>query len=377
MLALAETFGDFPAYLYRYNPLEGKLLLLSRTSDEETVPVTLDAVEGILGNILLSRRPFYNQTRKFGPPFGEFSSPVLVLSPLQYEKRVLGLLIVGKKAFPSRPELEFLSTKSVHFSLLLALEETGKENQELQKKSAVLEARLESAYERIRESDKLATLGQFAGGLAHEFNTPLGAVQTYAEYLQLFVKGEAEQDSIEGILTAVSHCREIVDHVLRLSRDRKQEFKPTSLRAVIADALLLTEPEMAKRKISVTLEAAADPMVSGNHTRLVQVIANLLNNARDSMTSLRLLPRKGAIKIKLHCNDDQSSVEVSDNGPGIPKKILGQVFHPFFTTKEVGQGIGLGLSICHSIVEEHSGSIEILSEEGQGTRAIVKIPMIK
>lgn len=373
MLALAESLSTHSAYLYRYRGKEGSLVLISRSSDDEEIPLTLSASDGTLNKILASAHPFYNQTRKFAPLFTRMRSPYLVLSSLRYEGRILGLLVVSSKRMPSRDEVQFLSTKALHFSLLLAIEDLENEKLEWRTKANQLEAKLETAYQRVRESDQLASLGQFAGGLAHEFNTPLGAIQTYTEYLELFGGGNA--DAVEGILKAVSHCREIVENVLRLSRSKTEEFEPISLRRVIEDALWLTEPEMKKRAISVGFEMLADPTVPGNHTRLVQVVANLLNNARDSFSGGRLLPRAGDVKITLGRDEANAVLEVSDNGPGISKAILGSIFNPFFTTKDVGQGTGLGLSITHAIVQEHSGTIEVLSDEGKGTKAIVKIPL--
>lgn len=375
MLALAETLSTHSAFLYRYNAAEPGLSLISCSSDEEDVPSALPADQGLIREILLSKEPFYNETVKFGESFSGFTLPYLAASSLQYEKRILGLLLVSMKKMPSRQQLDFLSAKALHFSLLLAIQDAEQQTIEWRQKSQSLEQKLNSAYQRIRESDKLAALGQFAGGLAHEFNTPLAAVQTYAEYLQLFVKGEAEQESLEGILKATAHCRDIVENVLRLSRDGRREFERIALSHVLHDAMALTEPEMQKRKIAVSFEMIANPVILGNHTRLVQVMTNLLNNARDSIGNSRLLPRKGAIKIVLTVRESNAVIEVADNGPGIPRNILGQVFNPFFTTKEIGQGTGLGLSICHAIIHEHSGTIEILSEEGQGTMVVVKISL--
>ncbi len=377
MFTLTEQISESSAFLYRFDKKSEGLSLICRGQDEKEVPEFLDGQDATIRQILEGSKPFVNDKGKFGEVFAGFPYPILVMASLRFENKVMGLLVVGKTKYPPRNELESLTSNAVHFSLLLAVEDLCREKQEWAVKSSLLEQRLQAAYQQILKSDKTDGLIQFARGLAHELNTPLGAIQTYAEYLQLYVKGETEQESLEGVLKAVTHCRDVVEGVLRVAREGKRELEPMVLAHAIHDAMVFTEPELERKKIRLTSHTRANPMILGNHTRLVQVITNLLTNAKDSIVRSRLVTRKGLIALTLAAENGSAIVQVEDNGAGIPDSILGQVFDPFFTTKEIGEGNGLGLSICHAIIEEHHGTIEIFGNEGRGARAVIKIPLFE
>lgn len=372
---VADELNADSAYLYGHFPKEKQLHLLCQQSPSSNPPRILNADDPAVYEILHSQHPFSGERYHYGETFLGFSSPYLLVSSLKLEKRIMGLLLVGRKRNPSPRDVELFSGKAAQVSLLLLLDSYEKEKRELDQRCASLEQKLTSAYQQLFEANRLAGLGQFAGGIAHEINTPLGAIQTYAEYLQLFVSGEAERESVEGILKAVSHCRDVVQSVLWLSREERRKLSPVSLQPIIQEALALSEPLMKKGKIHVKTGFLFNPVILGNRTALIQVVTNLLTNARDAVLRSRLISRKGEIRVSLWEEKSMSLLEIADNGPGIPKEIAGKISAPFFTTKPIGEGMGLGLSICHSILEDHHGTLEVFSEEGKGARVLMKIPL--
>jgi len=377
LMTLLEDLSADSGFLYGYETKDNSLRLLGRGRGALQVPLILDTNEPTLHRILQSPFPFSNQTRLFGNSFASFDYTYLSIASLYFEGTLLGLLIVGKERALSHVELAHFSSRALHFSLLLAIDKMREEKSDSEKQIQLLHQKLTSVNQRLLETDKFASLGHFAGGLAHELNTPLASIQTFTEYLEMTLPEGAQHESLEGILKSVGHCRELVENVLNLSRKRNHDCTAIPLRPIIDDAILLTASELEKNEIQLKTEWMAEPIVQGNHTRLVQVLTNLIMNAKDAIVRQRLLPRRGMIKIILNSEKTIARIAVIDNGPGISKSILGQLFDPFFTTKDVGEGMGLGLSISRTIAEEHHGSLEILSEENQGTRAIVSLPLVE
>ena len=374
--ALASKAGAAALFVYRLRPQSDLIPFAGYPDGVDSL--SRISIDGVARGALAGSKPLFGEAKRFGGEFSRFPFPYLAVSGLRHRHKHLGILIAGAGKKISHEKLDLISSGSSHLSDKLAVQELEEENKELSAKAALLEKKLSAAYRRLLESDNLASLGRFAGGLAHELNTPLAAIQTYAEYLDLFSKAEADREPIDGIVKGVTHCKEIIENVLRLSREHKLTMEPVHMDGVVHDALLLTGPEMERRKIRVSCSLAPGMKpVAGDHTKLIQVLTNVLVNARDAVSRRRLIPRDGLIRISASGDGDFNTIEIADNGPGIPENILGKLFDPFFTTKEIGQGTGLGLSICHAIVEEHRGKMEILSAEGKGTTVLIRIPTLK
>jgi len=221
--------------------------------------------------------------------------------------------------------------------------------------------------EQLRISEKMASLGVLAAGVAHEVNTPLTGISSYT---QMLLEGSDPQDPRTAVLEKIEkqtfRAARIVNGLLHLSRagaGDASERTVVDLNAVVHDVLSLLEHQFEKGRVKIRRELSADPVsVVGFEFKLQQVFLNLFLNARDAM------PSGGWLTIATRVEGDEVVAEVSDTGAGIAPEHLDRIYDPFFTTKPIGQGTGLGLSITYGIVREHDASIQCQSVPGQGTR---------
>jgi two-component system, NtrC family, sensor kinase len=228
--------------------------------------------------------------------------------------------------------------------------------------------------EQLQVSEKMASLGLLAAGVAHEVNTPLTGISSFT---QMLLEGADPEDPrtrlLEKIERQTFRAAKIVNGLLNLARQggpAGTERAPVDINAVICDVLALLEHPLEIGKIKVRRDLLSPaPLVAGAEHKLQQVLLNLFLNARDAM------PRGGWLTITTRVEGDRAVVEVGDTGSGIPSEQLSRIYDPFFTTKSLGQGTGLGLSITYGIVREHEGTITVESTVGQGTRFVVSLPL--
>ena len=226
----------------------------------------------------------------------------------------------------------------------------------------------------LQVSEKMASIGLLAAGVAHEVNTPLTGI---ASFTQMLLEGADPGDQrtklLEKIERQTFRAAKIVNGLLHLSRQggpNASERGPVDLNAVINDVLGLLEHQLETGKVKVRRElAATSPVVDGVEHKLQQVFLNMFLNARDAM------PRGGWLSVATRSDDGRVVVEVADTGSGIPSEHLARIYDPFFTTKAIGQGTGLGLSITYGIVREHEGTMSVESHVGQGTRFTLSLPL--
>ena len=227
--------------------------------------------------------------------------------------------------------------------------------------------------EQLQISEKMASIGLLAAGVAHEVNTPLTGISSFT---QMLLEGADPTDPktrlLEKIERQTFRAARIVNGLLNLSRpvsSAASELAPVDVNAIVNDVLSLLEHQFALHHIKVRKELADGPAtVLGFEHKLQQVFLNLFLNAKDAM------PRGGWLSISTAVDGDRVVAEVSDTGSGIPSEYLARIYDPFFTTKAIGQGTGLGLSITYGIVREHDGSIDCDSVLGQGTRFTLEFP---
>jgi two-component system NtrC family sensor kinase len=226
---------------------------------------------------------------------------------------------------------------------------------------------------RLVQADKLSSIGLLAAGVAHEVNTPLAVISSYAQMLAKQV-AEDEQKSrmLEKIAKQTFRASEIVNGLLNFSRTSSTEFGPVDLNRVIQETLSLVEHQMKKAGLEVRtgLEGALPP-IHGNAGKLQQVFLNLFLNARDAMEG------GGVLEVKTSGAEGGARVEVIDSGHGIAPEHLHRIYDPFFTTKMARKGTGLGLSVSYGIMQEHAGTIEAFSRPGGGTRFHLELPWWK
>jgi PAS domain S-box-containing protein len=225
--------------------------------------------------------------------------------------------------------------------------------------------------EQLQISEKMASIGLLAAGVAHEVNTPLTGISSFT---QMLLEGADPDDHrtqlLEKIERQTFRAAKIVNSLLNLSRPASaSERSHVDLNAVIADVLSLLEHQFEIGSIKVRRELSAQPpLVLGTEHKLQQVFLNLFLNARDAM------PKGGWLSVVTRVEATRVVAEVSDTGSGIPSEHLARIYDPFFTTKAIGQGTGLGLSISYGIVREHDGTIKCESGAGQGTRFVLEFP---
>jgi PAS domain S-box-containing protein len=225
--------------------------------------------------------------------------------------------------------------------------------------------------EQLQISEKMASLGLLAAGVAHEVNTPLTGISSYT---QMLLQGAEPDDPKTRVLEKIERqtfrAAKIVNGLLNLARPAQVDSGPVDVNNVINDVLSLLEHQLRTSSIQVRKELApVGPVVLGIEYKLQQVFLNLFLNARDAM------PKGGWLSVATRSGSSTATIEVADTGSGIPADYLSRIYDPFFTTKEIGKGTGLGLSITYGIVQEHGGTITCDSSVGQGTRFTLTLPL--
>lgn len=220
-------------------------------------------------------------------------------------------------------------------------------------------------------ADRLATIGQLAAGVAHELNEPLGSILGFSQLVKKSrgLPRQAEQD-IEKIEKASLHAREIVKKLLIFARQMPTRKTQVNLNQVIEEGLYFIESRLAKEGIVLEKRLVPNlPSIIADAAQLNQVVVNLVVNA------LQAMPNGGNLIISTENLYDQVLLSIEDNGQGMSEDIMAQIFIPFFTTKGIGQGTGLGLPVVHGIVTSHGGSIKVNSEPGIGTVFRIILPL--
>ncbi|MGH9914720.1 MAG: PAS domain-containing sensor histidine kinase, partial [Pyrinomonadaceae bacterium] len=227
--------------------------------------------------------------------------------------------------------------------------------------------------EQLQQREKLSSIGLLAAGVAHEINTPLTGVSSYTQMLLGML---SESDPKHRLLEKINHqadrASDIVGNLLNFSRaGSTSQFGVVNINRILDDTLQLLEPQLRRGRVEVVREYTEGlPAAAGSAGKLQQVFTNLILNARDSMDD------GGCITLKT-CRGEHNTVlvSVSDTGVGIAPENITKIYDPFFTTKEVGRGTGLGLAVSYGIIQEHSGNIRVESQPGKGTMFTVTLPV--
>ncbi|MBI3698627.1 MAG: PAS domain S-box protein [Acidobacteria bacterium] len=227
--------------------------------------------------------------------------------------------------------------------------------------------------QQLIQAEKLSSIGLLAAGVAHEVNTPLAVISTYAQLLAKQVS-EDEQKArlLDKIASQTFRASEIVNSLLNFSRTSATEFSPVDLNRVIRETWSLLEHQF--KKAGIRVEAHLDerlPEIEGNSGKLQQVFLNLFLNARDAM------PKGGMLTVRTAAPNGTVRVDVADTGEGIAPENLNRIYDPFFTTKSRQKGTGLGLAVTYGIIREHSGAIAVESKPGVGTYFRLEFPPAK
>lgn len=239
------------------------------------------------------------------------------------------------------------------------------------------EEQLRKAQNELVQAAKLAALGQMSATLSHEYNQPLAAIRTYADNAAEFLKrdrAEAAADAMAKITGLVERMSELSRTLLSFARKPGTEITNVALAPAIEEALMLAGPRARKAGVVIRREGIAPELaVRGGHLRLTQVVVNLVNNALDALAGVG---SQGAVErpeivISARRIRGRIALTVEDNGPGVPPEMRDQVFEPFYSTKGVGEGLGIGLSIVYNIVREFGGAVRVAGRPGGGARFTV------
>jgi PAS domain S-box-containing protein len=237
--------------------------------------------------------------------------------------------------------------------------------------------------ERLRRSERMASLGHMLAGVAHELNNPLAAISGFSQLLLRGAWPDDDRKALETIGREARRAERVVRDLLTFARQGNvTRSELVDLHGVIRHIVDTQRYALDTRGVRVQLALTDKPVyVQGDTGRLEQVMLNLVVNARQALEAMRgeraMVEASLALRITTELEGDAFVlVKVSDNGAGISPSLLGRIWDPFFTTKEEGVGTGLGLSVVHSIVTEHGGVVDVHSELGRGTEFIVRLPMV-
>jgi PAS domain S-box-containing protein len=230
------------------------------------------------------------------------------------------------------------------------------------------------AEQRMAEKEKFASMGHMMAGAAHELNNPLTAILGVSDLLRERASDDATRRQVEIVLQQARRAAAIVQNLLAFSRPPAQGHAKLRLEEIVQRALQSHQASLQQKKIRVEFSAPANlPGFEGDAKLLTQVFSNLIANAEQAISGFR---NNGTLWISLAASNGTLCAEVGDDGPGIPPEIIGKIFDPFFTTRRPGGGSGLGLTICHAVVKEHGGRIEVDSPAGAGATFRVYLPVV-
>jgi PAS domain S-box-containing protein len=220
------------------------------------------------------------------------------------------------------------------------------------------------------QSAKLTSLGVMAGGIAHEIRNPLAISSAAAQLLLERPDDERlRKEATEKIYSGVQRASYIIENLLKFARPPEERMVPTNINESLEETLSLLANQLRVQRVKLRKDFAPDlPPVVGNKSLLQQVFSNMILNACNAM------PDGGSLTVVTRATKTGVEIQFADTGVGIPTEHLSKIFDPFFTTMPVGKGVGLGLSISYSIVQQHQGAIEVMSQVGQGTIFTIRLP---
>ena len=231
---------------------------------------------------------------------------------------------------------------------------------------------LRQAQKQLLQSEKLATIGQMAAGIAHELNTPLTYIMGNLELLELQDITPSQREMLSAVTRGADRIRELARRLLAFSRPGREEMVLLVPNDVIERSLELCQYQIASGRVELVKELAPNlPRVLGVSNQLEMALINLVINAVHSMAE-----KGGVLTVASARRRDEVEITVSDQGAGVPESIRGQLFEPFVTTKPEGKGTGLGLSTVLMVLERHDGRIDFATEPGRGTVFTVRLPAV-
>ena len=233
--------------------------------------------------------------------------------------------------------------------------------------------------EMLAQIEKMAAIGQLAAGVAHELNTPLGTISIITDELERTLEatsgkkadGDAIRDYMNDLRGEITRCKDIIHDLLGFSKNKLSGFAETDINTVVSKTTDFARKGSASRKAAITLFLDKDvPKIITEPDRLRQVLFNVINNAMEAVEGAL----RGSVEISTGASIDDVNITINDNGYGISEENIKRVMEPFFTTKSIGKGTGLGLYVSYSIMTDLNGDLKIESKPGKGTRVTLSLP---
>jgi two-component system NtrC family sensor kinase len=308
-----------------------------------------------------------------------YFSTTQIINPLQ--KMVVATKEIAKGDLSHRVEIQSMDEIGTLADSFNQMTENLKvANQKLIEWGRTLEKKVEERTKELTEiqdhlfqSEKLASLGKLAAGIAHEINNPLGGILIYSHLLlEDTPKKSPYHENLKKIVKETSRCKDIVKGLLEFARPKEPEASLININDIVESSLALMERQALFQNIKIKKSFTSDiPKIIADSAQLQQVFMNIILNAAEAMDG------NGILTLNTSLDGDRKFIEVkfSDSGHGIKKEDKKRLFEPFFTTKEVGKGTGLGLAISYSIIRKHNGTIDVKSRVGKGSTFTVKLPV--
>ncbi|MBI3924006.1 MAG: GAF domain-containing protein [Armatimonadetes bacterium] len=301
------------------------------------------------------------------PPLcpGEIS---LLAVPCLVERRPIGVLLLGSASSGFARQHQDL------MQLLAHQAGAALENARLHAETLEAYRKLQESEAQLIQSTKMAAVGQLAAGVAHELNTPLGGLLLSLDSARRDLGRDPARvgQKLEMGIQAIENAQKIVNKLLYYARDARFGQRETDINELILDTLHLVGHQLEIDEVRVDLDLGEVPPILCNKNEIQQVVTHLIFNARDA---LRDHPGKAPITVRTRSNGERVTIQVEDRGPGIPAEILGKIFDPFYTTRPVGHGAGLGLSVSQQIASHHGGALGVESIPGSGATFILTLPL--
>jgi len=304
----------------------------------------------------------------------------LVNVPLKAKDEVIGVLAVNNKISPkpfTDNDVRLLSALADYATIAIVnaqlYEEIKRWSQELEQKVEERTQELRAAQAQLLQSEKLASIGQLAAGVAHEINNPMGVILGFAQGILKTLPQDAPlRKPLETIEKESLRCKYIVQNLLDFARRSEPTFRLTNINELIDASCGLVEHQTSLQNVRLVKGYdPALPSIMADPNQLQQVFINIILNAYQAM------PNGGILHITTRTEGPELQAIFTDTGTGIPPENVQHIFDPFFTTKEVGEGTGLGLSVSYGIIKAHGGNIEVESQMGKGTTFVIKLPLDK
>jgi signal transduction histidine kinase len=383
---LTETVSISYSVIYLLDNKTGSFILKAGRNIEKGQIKSIDKNSALIDWLQKNKKPLlYEEVKQkylenheddFKGMEEEMSSlNATVVVPSFLEDKLLDLIVLGDKLQGRAYTSEDLNIFSVLAGQAALAIENASLYENIEEKVKQRTKELVEVQKQLVHAEKLATVGTLAGGVAHEINNPLTAILTNVQ--MLLADNEPDRESLEMIEEATKRCKTIVQKLMTFSQKPMANTMMYQVNVLDIVQHTVNFLKFQLEQENITLEVLADKnsySVRANHDELEQVLTNIVLNAKDAIKQIK---KNGTVYISVSENENSILISVKDDGAGIPKAILNRIFDPFYTTKEVGKGLGLGLSICQTIIEKHKGKILVESQENKGSTFTIQLPKIK